>query len=193
MGLDLLVAAVLGGIVTHFLAPFIGEYSKSKGKNLADKEDIQHLTELVESVKQENSLILEQVRARQQVRMAVAEKRLAAHQEAFVLWRGLMQVMHTDEVPGVVRTCQRWWEQNCLYLDARTRAAFMTAYRSAGEHRSILDGPRGEATALEAKANWARIMEAGLAIVEGVNLPALGEAEAVDVTKAPSAGELAGS
>lgn len=178
----LLIGILLGVLLWHVLMPLLSSYAQAKGKNLADKEDVARLTRLVEDVKQENQLILEQIRMKQQLRLAAVDRRLAAHQEAFAMWRGLMQTVHTPQVTEVVRTCQKWWELNCLYLTAEARGAFMQAYTAAAGHRQILDGPRDPDTRREAQANWAVIMKAGLHIVEGVNLPALGDAEATDVT-----------
>jgi hypothetical protein len=181
-----MVGVVLGVILWHVLLPLVASYAQAKGKNLADKEDIARITRLVEDVKQENQLILEQVRMRQQLRLAAADKRLLAHQQAFAMWRGLVQTVHTPQIAEIVRTCQIWWENNCLYLTADARGAFMQAYTAASGQRSILDGPRNPETRREAQANWAVIMAAGIRIVEGVNLPALGEAEATDVTNPPT-------
>lgn len=181
-----LVGMVLGVILWHVLLPLLAGYAQAKGKNVADKEDIARITRLVEDVKQENQLILEQMRMRQQLRLAAADKRLSAHQEAFAMWRGLVQTVHAPHILDIVRTCQTWWEHNCLYLTAEARGAFMQAYTAASAHRSILDGPRDPETRREAQANWAVVMAAGILIVEGVNLPALGEAEAADVTNAAS-------
>jgi hypothetical protein len=175
------IGIVVGVIANRILAPYLAEYAKTKGKNLADKEDVRHITQLVESVKQDNQVLLEQVKLRGQLRLAAAEKRLEIHQEAFVMWRGLLQVVHTAQVREVVRTCQTWWEHNCLFLTAEARGAFMRAYQAAADHQMILDGPRNDETARLARENWNTIMRAGLDIVEGVNLPAMGEAEAATV------------
>jgi hypothetical protein len=175
-------ATVAGVVLSHLLLPSLTEYGKAKGKNLADKEDIRKLTELVEDVKHENQLVLENLRSRQQLRMAAAEKRLQAHQEAFVMWRGLLQSVHSDQIGNVVSTCQQWWERNCLYLTADAREAFNLAYTCASAHSSYLDGSRDAETKRLVQANWADIMRAGPIIVEGVSLPSLGDTESKDVT-----------
>lgn len=176
-------AVVAGLIAAHVFLPYVTEYGKAKGKNLADKEDIAKITKLVEDVKHENQLLLENLRAQQQLRMAAAEKRLQAHQEAFAMWRGLLQTVHTDQIGQVVATCQQWWERNCLYLTADAREAFNVAYTAASSHRSYIEGPRDAETKNVAQANWADILRAGAIIVAGVSLPSLGPAEGADVTK----------
>jgi hypothetical protein len=179
--MEIVIGMTLSTLITLATAYFI-DYAKAKGKNLADKEDIRRITQLVESVKQENQLILEQMRSRLQLRLAAAEKRLQAHQEAFVFWRGLLKTVHTDGIGTIVDQCQTWWEHNCLYLSAEARDAFNLAYSCAGSHRTYLQGPRDAQSAEVAKRNWSSIMAAGNIIVAGVNLPSLGEREGKDVT-----------
>jgi membrane protein implicated in regulation of membrane protease activity len=57
-------------VAVVFLWTTLKSYGLAKGKNLADKEDIEQLTRLVEDVKQENALVLEHVRGINQLRLA---------------------------------------------------------------------------------------------------------------------------
>lgn len=160
-------------------------YAAEKAKNLATREDIQEITRRVEEVKtlyaaqikdleHQNALVLERLRADQQLRMAAAEKRLAVHQEAFTLWRKLMMAAHTDQVLKVVLACQDWWERNCLYLAPQARDGFNRAYHAASAHRELVQ----DRTNVElAKSNWQLILAAGDQIVAGVELPSLGARE----------------
>ena len=96
-----ILIAIATGVALLLLRSFFPSYFNEKGKNLATKEDIGEITEAVESVKEDytkrlkelehqNALVLEQLRMNQQLRLAAVEKRLAAHQEAFALWRRLI-------------------------------------------------------------------------------------------------------
>jgi len=51
--MEILIGMILSTLLTLAIG-YSTEYAKAKGKNLADKEDIRRVTELVESVKQEN-------------------------------------------------------------------------------------------------------------------------------------------
>jgi hypothetical protein len=63
-----IVTSFFGGIAAIFIfAKFLLEkyaegYLKKKGDNLATKEDIGEITKIVEGIKHENNLILEEVR-----------------------------------------------------------------------------------------------------------------------------------
>lgn len=165
---------------------FFPSYMSEKGKNLATKEDIASITEKVEEVKEthatrlkelehQNALVLEQLRAQQELRLAAVERRLAAHQEAFTLWRRLVAKAESDEVNALVIECQDWWESNCLYLSPEARDSFNRAYFTASSHRQLV---RSCMSADDVKANWSLLLQAGDAILSGVQLPSLGEREA---------------
>src|SRR5262245_8796732 len=91
---------ILLGIVLLLLHSFLPAYTSEKGENLATKEDIADITNEIERVRSSyteqlqglqhrNDLLLEQLRSKQQLRMAAAEKRLEAHQHAYMLCRKL--------------------------------------------------------------------------------------------------------
>jgi hypothetical protein len=164
---------------------YLPAYAAEKAKNLATREDVQDITRRVEEVKtlyatqikeleHQNALVLERLRADQQLRMAAAEKRLAVHQEAFTLWRKLHMNAHSDQVNKVVLECQEWWEQNCLYLAPQARDSFNRAYFAASLHRQLV---QDHSNAESMKANWQLILVAGEHIVSGVELPSLGARE----------------
>lgn len=101
-----------------------------------------------------------------QLRMAAAERRLEAHQQAFALWRKLIvTVHHENEIHKIVGECQQWWNNNCLYL----------SYVCAASHKDYVKDRSNPKLVTE---NWANITDAGEAIVKGVELPTLGENEA---------------
>jgi hypothetical protein len=106
---------------------------------------------------------------RHQLRMAAIEKRLAAHQKAYSLWRELKHNAHDSKTIGdVVLRCQDWWEKNCLYLEPEAREAFFKAYIAAHSHHQYVelrDNPD------LVKNNWKTIIDAGTIIEKCVDLP----------------------
>ena len=109
-----------------------------------------------------------------QLRLTAADRRLQAHQEAFALWRKILRNVHNEDIGKVVMEGQEWWENNCLYLDAQARGAFLEAMHSASHHASFKADRENAELVME---NWDRIMRAGDVIVAAVNLPSLGEKE----------------
>lgn len=118
---------------------------------------------------------------RHQLRIAALEKRLAAHQHAYTWWRKLLFAdKRTKEIYDVVMGCQDWWENNCLYLSASARDAFLKAYQSASLHADLL---AAHAEAELVKSAHQDVERAGKLIVEGVNLPPISELETKRVPK----------
>ena len=162
------------GIVYLIGRHALGSYLSEKGKNLATREDIQRITRLVEEVKAPYNELLEELRARHQLRLAAIDKRLQAHQESFVLWRELLGAVHTSECGKAVVKCQAWWEQNCLYLDPDVRQSFVRAYSAAHVH-PLLTQDRTAADAV--KQNWKEVMQFPEVLFKAVQLPPLSELE----------------
>src|SRR4051812_21360843 len=93
------LAYLVVGIVAGLVA-YAASYLRRKGENVATKEDVSELTELVERVRtqyaerlenlaHQNRLVLEQGSREHQLRLAALDRRLDAHQQAFALWRKL--------------------------------------------------------------------------------------------------------
>lgn len=111
-----------------------------------------------------------------QLRIAAAERRLEAHQQAFSLWRKLIATVHNEnEIRNVVIECQNWWDNNCLYLSPKARKQFNLAYLCAVDHKEYL---KNHVDPKLVKENWTKITDAGEVIIKGVELPTLGENEA---------------
>lgn len=168
---------VVGAIVYFMLKSFIPSYLSKKGENLATREDVAKITEEIERVKSQYAVVVEELRARHQLRLAAVDRRLETHQRAYKLWRELISNVHTERISDVVLECQEFWNENCLYLSVEARGAFHVAMQSALGHQNILSmrGPQKDATLV--MQNWDRIVAAGDAIVRGVQLPSLGDAE----------------
>jgi hypothetical protein len=172
--------AIIAGIVVFLLLKFfLPGYLTEKGKNLATTEDISKITDKIEAVKADYSMLLEELKSRHQLRIAAIDKRLEVHQEAFTLWHELLSKTHTEEVGECVMKCQKWWINNCLYLEPEVREAFSTAYHSASAHQGFVQSKNVELI----KQNFASIMNTGQIIVEAVKLPRLTEAELKELSK----------
>lgn len=187
-GLGAVVAFAVAFLILRFYLP---SYLSEKGKNLATKEDIGEITNKVEEVKNQYAMLVEQFKAKNQMRMAALDKRLQVHQDAFVLWRKLVANAHSEMVGPVVMECQTFWEENCLYLEPAARQALSDAYVHAASHRQLVQG--GQFMTSEQRAamtprineSWAFINSAGKVILESVALPPLTEAEAEQIAKPP--------
>lgn len=165
-----LEAAITGAVVSLLLKIFLPGYLSEKGKNLATKEDIAKITEEIERVKSQYAVLLEELKAKHQLRLAAIDRRLEAHQEAFTLWRELLARTHTEEAGKAVMKCQDWWDKNCLYLEPNVREAFSVAYSAANTHNALL---QDRSNVELAKENWDKITKAGQIILEAAQLPGL--------------------
>ena len=176
--IGLVTALMFVALMTKFYIP---AYLKEKAKNLATKEDISEITEAIEKVRSQyneklqeliyqNNVQLEGHKALNQLRVVAPERRLQAHQEAFALWRKMLSSLHSNERVNVVMECQDWYNQNCLYLSAKSREAFSVAYGALAIHNDLLqDRTQPESV----KRNYLEITNAGSIIVQSVELPAL--------------------
>lgn len=187
LGLLGLGGMVGASILFLIVKSFVPSYLAEKGKNLATREDVTGITQQIEAVRSEyarqlqelahqNTLLIEEFRSRSQLRLAAAERRLEAHQKAFTLWRKLIANVHGDKQREVVNECYTWWEQNCIYLSPGAREAFSDAFWAANTHPSLLQDRGNPQPVMQ---NWDKLMKAGAKIVEGAELPALGEREAL--------------
>jgi len=168
--------AVLAALIAFLLIKFyLPSYLAEKGKNLATREDIEDITDKIESVRLQYATLVEELKARHQLRLAAVDRRLQAHQEAFTHWRELMSATHTDEVGKVVMKCQAWWEMNCVYLEPTVRESFVRAYGAASDHNSYV---RGHADADLIEKNWALITVFHNVLFQAIQLPPLSELEA---------------
>jgi len=172
---------IAGGLVFYLLKSFIPSYLGEKAKNLATREDIASINGEIERVKTQYAILIEELRAKHQLRLAAVESRLKVHQEAFTLWRELLASAHHDNVGDVVQKCQSWWERNCLYLEPAVREAFSDAYFAAPLHKRLVEGGISELENIQ--SNWKRIVRAGELIVEAVQLPGLTTAERTELAK----------
>ncbi len=162
-------------LLVALLGSFFSAYTKRKAENLATREDIKDITDKIEDVRTQYATLIEELKARHQLRLAAVDRRLQVHQEAFTHWRKLVAATYTDEVGTVVIECQAWWEQNCIYLEPTVRESFVRAYRAASDHNQLVQ-MREQAAII--KNNWSLITEFPDILFQAVQLPALSELEA---------------
>ncbi len=184
VNLDLQTLIILG--IIALLGGFLGSYFRTKGKNLATKEDTKAITDEIESVKAEYAKQLQIIAHEQQIlvtklhqkydlSVAALEKRLSIHQEAYVLWWELMgSATKREKVGDVVIKCQDWFVKNSLYLSSTARDAFAEAYIAASIHPDLL---QARSSKEEITENFNKIGRAGSVLVEAVSLPSWGEKE----------------
>lgn len=116
----------------------------------------------------------------QEFRLAALERRLQAHQEAYALWRRLLFAHKQNaEIHEAVIKAQEWWEQNCLYLTSNARSTFQQAYLAAHDHAELLNISADVSALQQAKD---KVRRAGGVIVNGVNLPSIGEMESINIS-----------
>lgn len=173
---------LFGGMVFYLVRVFLPSYLNEKAKNLATREDIAQVTHEIERTKIQYSVLIEELKAKHQLRLAAIDRRLQAHQEAYALWHKLLAKVHTNDIGAVVKECQAWWQSNCLYLEPSAREAFSDAYSAAHTHSALLQG--GRPALDQARENWQQIMKAGQVITEAVQLPGLTSVEKMELAKA---------
>ncbi len=168
-GLGAIVAAVVTALLLkHYLPAYLNE----KGKNLATREDIAAITREVERVRNEYGALLEEVKARHQLRLAAIDRRLQAYQEAFTLWRSL--ITGPEQSGKAVIECQTWWEKNCLYLEPGVRQAFVVAYSNAHLRAEFVRAHADSKLITEA---WDKVKAFPDILFAAIQLPGLSELE----------------
>ena len=165
-GIAIAIAALF---VTHYLPGYLSE----KGKNLATREDVEAITDKVEAIRHQYSELLEQLKARHQLRMAAVERRLQAHQEAFTVWRPLVNGPN-EHLSNAIAACQTWWTQNCIYLDPGVRRAFLDAYMQTSLRIQLM---QAGANATQIMECWNKTMAFSDILFKAIELPALSVAE----------------
>ncbi|WP_310049369.1 hypothetical protein [Luteibacter sp. 3190] len=134
------VISFLCGLGLSMLRTYTGE----KAKNLATKEDLEELTEIVENIKDGNARgltkLTEELRAHYSMRSAALEKRLEVHQDAYRLSMRMLQTVFAAEADhlDVGNEIRDWWMRNSLYLDKDPRAAFDKAWMAFVRHPTIM-------------------------------------------------------
>ena len=66
--------------------------------------------------------------------LVAPEKRLEAHQQAFVLWLDLAEASRKSDNSRILQTaekCWQWWRDNCMYLDEEIDKELLQPARGA--------------------------------------------------------------
>jgi len=123
------------------------------------------------------SLLIAKENLRGQLLAASLDKRLETHQKAYALWHEIVAsaVRHPDSIGDVFSEAEKFWKNNCLYLDPASRKAFRDCIMFASSHFGLLP-PREDNKKL-IRESWDVIIRPGELLVEGVALPSLGEKE----------------
>ena len=181
-------AILAGGLVWLLLKSFVPSYLMQKAENLATREDIAKITHEIERVKSQYAVLLEELKATHQLRLAAIDRRLQVHQEAFALWRELLGSTHSQEAGKIVMKCQDWWEKNCLYLEPKVRQAFVEAYSAAHTHHALV---QSHADSKLISETWMRITKFPDIVFDAIQLPALSEIESksLKIEKTDSSGK----
>lgn len=117
-----LLSAITGGAVTG-----LGSYLAEKSKNRATKEDIANITKAVEEAKKTYIREIEDLKATHQLRHVAAEKRMHAHQQAYVQWHVLSKNLKAseEEWEKLIDATNAWYVENCFYLGKEARRAIV--------------------------------------------------------------------
>jgi hypothetical protein len=76
----------------------------------------------------------------------------------------LAEISHQNAV--LIEQCQKWWNNNCLYLGEAARNAFNRAFFAANDHKMLTETMVRDEPMLEIiKSNFGYIRDAGDAIV----------------------------
>lgn len=122
------------------------------------------------------SLLVAQENRRGQLAIAALDRRLETHQKAYAIWYEIWSSVHNEEqLHDVLGRAYEFWKNSCLYLDPVSRQAFRDCIQFAASHKELLEGPRTEDAKKMVKESWDIIMAPGKLLVEGVELPSLGE------------------
>jgi len=79
------IGALLGGgIIYLFIKSYIPSYLSEKAKNLATKEDVETITDKVESVKAGYAEVLEEIKSNNQLKLAAVEREKAIKKEVYM-------------------------------------------------------------------------------------------------------------
>jgi hypothetical protein len=113
------------------------------------------------------------------LRLAALDERLRVHQEAFRRWRLLVRKIRDEDLFDYAHECERWWEENCLYLGDHSREAFRDAVFAAPNYVSAFNSRRqlDDEGVKIMKLWWDELWEAGDVLLKDAGLPGFTERE----------------
>lgn len=172
----MLIAIFISQIVVFAFLYYMKSYLNKKAENAATKEDLTNLTEIVEEVRNKYAVILERTKSRYQLRVAALDKRMDAHQKAYTTLRRLAhsRALKEEDFIELVIEAQKWWEENCLYLDERARKAFIGGVNNVSLHRDLYQAPSPR-DVKQLEKLWDDIAKSIDDVVKSVELPTIKE------------------
>jgi SAM-dependent MidA family methyltransferase len=170
-----ILAAVTGNVVALAAIGFLG---KSLIENALVKNAKRFEHDLKAAADSAIVHLSSELQGRQQLRMAAVETRLQAHQEAFTMWRRLVDNDQANGAPMVIQ-CQKWWDEHCVYLEPQVRQAFVVAYSSEHLRAQLVSARAPSEEIIEV---FDKVMEFPNILFKAVALPPLSQAEAEAIT-----------
>ena len=103
---------------------------------------------------------------------AALDQKLKAHQEAYNLAWDLPSAAHKSENDiSFTQKYEKWYRENCLYLEPEARDAFFKAYRTAAIYQVYLDEWKVTKDDTDLKMAWYDIVSARSLIEKSVTEP----------------------
>lgn len=167
-------SAVIGGAITGLVA-----YLSEKGKNRATKEDIREITRAVKEIEAGFNEKLADLQAHHQLRMVAAEKRIESHQEAFLQWQQLADMLGQgkyQEAELTENALRIWYRKNCMFLGSEGRDAvkqavdYSNSFLAAIHHNSPA---KMEEVLFSVAGGWAAFVGIGNILLLQIDLPAM--------------------
>lgn len=124
---------------------------------------------LTHHLKKKGELLLEEVKAQNQSRLAILPEQIQKYQEASTLLiKTLQNIFNSAELPTAIRNCQEWYNENHVYLDLEAQRSFKEAYPAVKTHEILI---RAKAPTKELEENWLKITKALELFQQGLQLP----------------------
>jgi len=104
--------------------------------------------------------------------LAALELKLKAHQEAYNLSWDLPSAAHKSNTDDeYLKNCEKWYRNNCLYLEPEAREVFFRAYKTAMIYYLYYDEWRTTKDSKELIERWNDIVNAKNIIEKNVTKP----------------------
>jgi hypothetical protein len=159
--LMLCVALVAGSFGSYVVA-----YFRKRAEDHAALQALEKITRTVEDVKSE-------LQARHTLRFAALDKRLQAHQDAFMHVVSLAAVFFADReyIVKAMQQCRIWYSENALFLDAEAKRALDSAFNAT--RNQIWRRAKDSYQLPDEQEQYQTVLSALDAITESVGLPPL--------------------
>lgn len=126
------------------------------------------------------ALLVERYRTHSQFQMACLDRRLQAHQEAFIFWSRLMKPSSDEKFKEAHHEASIWWDRNCLYLDPVVQQAFLRAISGAMIHHELV---RAGGTIESLSKPWSDFEQFPQTLFEAIKFPPLSNEDLNSILK----------